>query len=68
MSGIPLGVLAERLQGRLVGDPDRVIAGVRSLSEAGDEHFTFCGIRFHRTSDGVIELDQETAIDAIERL
>ena len=55
MSGIPLGVLAERLQGRLVGDPDRVIAGVRSLSEAGDEHLAFYSHRRYREALGKTE-------------
>ncbi|MEC7242233.1 MAG: UDP-3-O-(3-hydroxymyristoyl)glucosamine N-acyltransferase [Myxococcota bacterium] len=40
-----LDELAERLEGQVVGDPGREIAGVRSLQEAGEEHLAFYGNR-----------------------
>lgn len=38
---LSLGELAERIGGRVVGDPGRVIAGVATLEHAEPEHLTF---------------------------
>lgn len=39
--GIRLGELAERVGGRVVGDPDAVIDGVATLEEAGPDQLSF---------------------------
>lgn len=45
MTGAPLRLtleeLAEHLGGRVLGDPERVVTGVRALDEAGPDHLSF---------------------------